>query len=184
MESENNLNKPKITDFIKGKVSYDNYGQYLWVNLIDDDKFMLGKIRGWGDLISSFKNLSTDQLAEFQEQIGQFVADAINEKIEKLNNNINDKSKTLSNLDWKKFEPETMPNIRKTKDIWQLMHKYGFDGKPEVFKTFEKEIDCSYMLAELDKEAKQSQENPIINPFAKFNRYWKIRKRIKIKHNE
>lgn len=81
----------KVEDFINGKVSYDKYGgQYFW---IEDPKYgsqMLAEMRGWGHIQNMFKNtdgtINKDSASEFQDMIGDFIAEAINEKIERLQN--------------------------------------------------------------------------------------------------
>ena len=80
----------KITDFINGPVTYDKEGQYFWVNNPKGGFQMLGELRGWGHIqnMKQFKLLpqsSIDMKAagEFQDSIGEFVAQAINEKIQR-----------------------------------------------------------------------------------------------------
>lgn len=61
-------------------VHYDDYGQYLWANH-DDGNQLIGEVRGWGALQQEFK---TEVEAEaFQDEIGKFIADAINEKVKR-----------------------------------------------------------------------------------------------------
>ena len=61
-------------------VHYDDYGQYLWANH-DDGNQLIGEVRGWGALQQEFK---TEKEAEaFQDEVGKFIADAINEKIKR-----------------------------------------------------------------------------------------------------
>ncbi len=68
----------KITDFINGKVTYSKQGQYLW---IDNGMRLLAQLRGWGTFTKMFS--TGKDAAKFQDEVGQFVADAINEKIER-----------------------------------------------------------------------------------------------------
>lgn len=69
----------KITDFISGEVTYDRDGQYFWI----DGSQMLAELRGWGRIQNMFPMSEEGQLAAgvFQDEIGQFIADAINEKL-------------------------------------------------------------------------------------------------------
>ncbi len=61
-------------------VHYDDYGQYLWAKH-DDGNQLIGEVRGWGALQQEFK---TEAGAEaFQDEVGKFIADAINEKIKR-----------------------------------------------------------------------------------------------------
>jgi uncharacterized protein YqgQ len=68
-----------IKDFINGPVTYDDYGQYLWINTPKDGTQMLGEIRGWGHIQYMFKDQKEAQ--KFQDEVGKFVADAVNEKM-------------------------------------------------------------------------------------------------------
>ena len=62
-------------------VYYDKYGQYLWSKDSEGDSQMIGKIRGWGTLQNEFSNL--DNACIFQDEVGKFIADAINEKVQR-----------------------------------------------------------------------------------------------------
>ena len=79
----------KITDFINGPVTYDKEGQYIWINTPNGGLQMLGELRGWGHIqnMRQFKNsdgtTDIELAAKFQDEIGEFVAQAINEKIER-----------------------------------------------------------------------------------------------------
>jgi hypothetical protein len=82
----------KITDFINGKVTYDREGQYFWVHGHSNGIQMLGELRGWGHIqnMKQFKmagqpqgSIDMDAAGKFQDEIGEFVAAAINEKIER-----------------------------------------------------------------------------------------------------
>ena len=62
-------------------VHYDDYGQYLWSKDSDGGNQMVGEVRGWGALQQEFK---TESEAEaFQDEIGKFIAEAINEKVKR-----------------------------------------------------------------------------------------------------
>lgn len=64
---------------------YDRMGQYIWAVDNNGDHQMLASVRGWGGVQQYFKkkNGDIDQVAagKFQDEIGRFVADAINEKL-------------------------------------------------------------------------------------------------------
>ena len=61
-------------------IHYDEYGQYLWANN-DDGNQLIGQIRGWGAFQNEFKN--ADEAYVFQDEVGKFIADAINEKVQR-----------------------------------------------------------------------------------------------------
>jgi hypothetical protein len=50
---------------------------------------MLAEMRGWGHIQNMFRNekdkIDVDAAAKFQDELGQWVAEAINEKMEKEN---------------------------------------------------------------------------------------------------
>lgn len=74
--------KPTIKTFINGPVSYDRSGQYFWVNDPKNGLQMLAELRGWGAIQNLFK--SEKGAEQFQDEIGEFIAAAINEKIERV----------------------------------------------------------------------------------------------------
>jgi len=73
-----------IKEYIHGPVTYDQDGTYLWINTNKNGVLMLGEIRGWGHIqnIPEFKG-DLDAAAKFQDEVGKFVADAVNEKIKR-----------------------------------------------------------------------------------------------------
>lgn len=64
-------------------VYYDKFGTHIW-NKEDKDggSQLVADIRGWGRLQNEFK--TEDEAAEFQDEVGRFIAEAIREKIQKL----------------------------------------------------------------------------------------------------
>lgn len=79
--------KPTIKDFIQGEVIYDKEGQYFWARQHDGGLQMLGELRGWGHIQNMFADaggrIDGEAAAAFQDELGQFVADAINEKMKR-----------------------------------------------------------------------------------------------------
>jgi len=63
-------------------VHYDDYGQYLWAKH-DDGNQLIGEVRGWGALQQEFKTEAEAEAEAFQDEVGKFIADAINEKIKR-----------------------------------------------------------------------------------------------------
>jgi hypothetical protein len=63
-------------------VYYDQYGQYLWSKQTEDEgSQMIGEIRGWDALQNEFE--TEEKASLFQDEVGKFIADAINEKIQR-----------------------------------------------------------------------------------------------------
>jgi hypothetical protein len=70
-----------IKEWLKD-IYYDNWGQYLWSKQdADGGSQMIGEIRGWGALQNEFK--TEVEAAVFQDEVGKFIAEAINEKIQR-----------------------------------------------------------------------------------------------------
>ena len=62
-------------------VKYDADGQHLWNVSSNGEHQLIGEIRGWGRLQHEF--LTIEEASKFQDDVGKFIADAINEKINK-----------------------------------------------------------------------------------------------------
>ncbi len=77
------MSKPKepTTPEYIGTAKYDPTGQIVWAVDKNDGLQMLANVRGWGRIQNMFRD--HDKAASFQDEIGQFIADAINEKIER-----------------------------------------------------------------------------------------------------
>ena len=77
----------KIKDFINGKVTYDNLGQYFWINEPNGDNQMLAELRGWGHIQNMFNDkkdgIDIIKAKKYQNLVGQFIVEAINEKLER-----------------------------------------------------------------------------------------------------
>ena len=69
----------EINQWLKD-IYYDDYGQYLWSKQDEDGgSQIIGEVRGWGAIQQLFK--THKECAEFQDKVGKFIADAINEKV-------------------------------------------------------------------------------------------------------
>jgi hypothetical protein len=68
-----------------GKAKYDSEGQNIWAtqDLPNNNRSlqMLCDVRGWGRIQNMFP--TEQEAAEFQDAVGQFITDAINEKLER-----------------------------------------------------------------------------------------------------
>ena len=63
-------------------VYYDQWGQFLWSRQDEDvGSQMVGEIRGWGALQNEFE--TEIEAGVFQDEVGKFIASAINEKIKR-----------------------------------------------------------------------------------------------------
>ncbi len=77
-----------IIDFISGKVEYDQHGgTYLWINQPNKGLQVLCEMRGYGAIQNLIKDskgeYDDEESAKYQDKLGQFIAEAINEKIER-----------------------------------------------------------------------------------------------------
>jgi hypothetical protein len=78
-----------IKEWLKD-VYYDQFGQYLWSKQdANVGSQMVGEIRGWGALQNEFN--TEEEASDFQDEIGKFIADAINEKVQRDFGGENDK---------------------------------------------------------------------------------------------
>lgn len=78
----------KIIDLINGKVTYDKFGgQYFWINDPKGGSQMLAEMRGWGHIQNMFKDkkgdIDMDAAGKYQDEVGDWIAEAINEKLER-----------------------------------------------------------------------------------------------------
>lgn len=79
----------KLKEWLKD-VYYDEWGTRIW-NRGDADSGsqLVAEVRGWGRLQNEFKSPnktpqeSTQEAAKFQDEIGEFIVQAIREKIER-----------------------------------------------------------------------------------------------------
>lgn len=71
-----------IAEYIGENLYYDKYGcQILSGGAGTGSEFrMIADIRGWGALSNM---MSEGEATKFQDQLGQFIADAINEKLQR-----------------------------------------------------------------------------------------------------
>ena len=70
----------KPSDFIGEKVSYDPAGQMIFGHKKDKLQLLLD-VRGWGAIQHLFK--TEKEAAQFQDQFGEWIASAINEKLQR-----------------------------------------------------------------------------------------------------
>lgn len=74
-----------IKEFLNGKVIYDKASNMFFVNSKDGQQMVLD-MRGWGHIQNMFRDgqkYDLDAAAEYQDRIGEFIAEAINEKMER-----------------------------------------------------------------------------------------------------
>jgi hypothetical protein len=62
-------------------VYYDEFGTHIWNKDKEGDIQKVADIRGWGAIQNLFK--TQKEAEEFQDEIGKFIADAINEKVQR-----------------------------------------------------------------------------------------------------
>lgn len=78
----------KIKEFIGDKATYDNFGQKIWGNK-NGNVQILADLRGWGAIQNLFMDnkgfLSQEGLKnaeKFQDELGEWIVDAINQKLQ------------------------------------------------------------------------------------------------------
>jgi hypothetical protein len=77
----------EIKKFI-GTAKHDEFkGTYIWGVGKDGGHQMIAELRGWGAIQNMFKNkdgsINFEDAEQFQDELGKFIAEAINEKINK-----------------------------------------------------------------------------------------------------
>lgn len=76
-----------IQDFIGDKATYDDHGQKIWAVDKQGKMQMLCDLRGWGAIQNLFLGpggtLDQEAAAKFQDELGQYIADAITEKLKR-----------------------------------------------------------------------------------------------------
>ena len=60
-------------------VYYDEYGTHVWNKEQDGGNQLVADIRGWGRLQNEFS--TQEQAEQFQNEVGEFIVQAIKEKI-------------------------------------------------------------------------------------------------------
>jgi hypothetical protein len=60
-------------------VYYDEYGTHIWNKEKDGGNLLVADIRGWGRLQNEFN--TQKEAEQFQNEIGEFIVQAIKEKI-------------------------------------------------------------------------------------------------------
>lgn len=80
-------NNKQIMKFI-GKAKYYDLDQMIWGEDERGGNQLLADVRGWGaiqNLFSEGGSVNLDKASKFQDDLGKFIVDAINEKIERDN---------------------------------------------------------------------------------------------------
>lgn len=81
MDKKKKQPKPPTVESFINKAQYDQFGTHIW-GISDKKEFQLiAEVRGWGAIQNLFK--STSEAADFQDNLGKFIVEAINEKIER-----------------------------------------------------------------------------------------------------
>ncbi len=84
------ITQKQIVDFIGTHTRYDDNGTMIFGFNKNGEMQLIADVRGWGAIqnLPQFKNNNTQNTAEdFQDALGKFISDAINEKINSINEN-------------------------------------------------------------------------------------------------
>lgn len=74
-----------IKEYLDGEIYYDNNGQMIFCNKGKEGQSHLldiSSVRGWGEIQHLFPDMN--KAAKFQDELGEFIAQAIREKLAKL----------------------------------------------------------------------------------------------------
>lgn len=137
---QNKMKLEEIKKFINGKVTYDKFGgQYLWINEPKGGQQMLAELRGWGHIQNMFK--SREDAFGFQDAVGDFIAEAINEKIN-------------GTIEQQKAEIERLKAVlQESFSVWEKVDEYA-RKHPEI-KLGESVNKHALMLMKRGDEANQ-----------------------------
>ena len=76
----------KLNDWLKGKFSYDQDGQYIWLVKPNEHFQKIADLRGWSAIQNLFKrkdqSIDIQAAGLFQDELGKWIVDALNEKLE------------------------------------------------------------------------------------------------------
>jgi len=76
-----------VSLFIGVVATYDPDGQIIWGLDENGEHQRIADVRGWGAIQNLFKSkngkIDSDKAMEFQDEMGKWIADAINEKLER-----------------------------------------------------------------------------------------------------
>tara|TARA_R110001632_G_scaffold229910_1_gene366785 strand:- start:474 stop:722 length:249 start_codon:yes stop_codon:yes gene_type:complete len=77
-----------IKKYIGTKVAFDDFGgDYFWGEQADGGQQMIAEIRGFGAMQNLFKykdgSVDFNRVEEFRTGVGNWIADAINQKLER-----------------------------------------------------------------------------------------------------
>lgn len=71
----------KIEEFIGENVNYDEHSPMIWGNRENGTTQLILDVRGWGAIQNMFK--TQEEAMEFQDKLGLWITDAINDKLKK-----------------------------------------------------------------------------------------------------
>jgi len=78
--------KPTIESWLSN-VTYDLFGMKIYNKSENGDLIPIADIRGWASINHAFDNL--DEAYKFEDEIGEFITEAIREKLERQKNMTN-----------------------------------------------------------------------------------------------
>ena len=137
----------KLKQFIGEKVIYDESGQMIFGTTEKDGMQLLlgvGSVRGWGAIQHLFKD--EKDAAKFQDELGEFIRDAINEKLNSISPEVTETK------DWKwyyRILDEVLAEMMEGKSI------YGEDAK-NILNSFAEKSDPSLnSIPEVDMFSKE-----------------------------
>lgn len=134
--------REEMLKLINGKVTYDKFGgQYFWINDPDGGSQMLAEMRGWGHIQNMFKrpnsSIDLNAAAKFQDLVGDFIAEAINEKVQSLSSPpsdaIEDIAKAASLFFHNKYSVTGMVDMKLVEEdaasLYTIFKSYKQEGK-------------------------------------------------------
>lgn len=68
------------------KIVFDEIGTYIWCRSKSEGDQMIGEVRGWGAIQNLFRTkngIDFQKAEQFQDELGKFIAEAIQEKLDR-----------------------------------------------------------------------------------------------------
>ena len=85
----------KIHEYLKGKLKYDNNGQFIWLIQPNGNYQKFADLRGWGAIQNLFADkkgkINIEEAAKFQDDLGQWMVDVLNKQISDFEELVNGK---------------------------------------------------------------------------------------------
>ena len=134
-------------------VHYDNLGTCIWNRQKDGGNQMIADIRGWGAIQNEFK--TNEEAEKFQDGVGEFIVQAIREKIARTSSQTDEKGKPLTYWGGVDFTNPNANNIKSDSTVSKKVIRID-DINEEVDELIrQNELPKELSDEEIEKGAKE-----------------------------